>query len=259
MKLFVSIYLCALVSGFATIRLQSGKHQLYNSQHNSVLFASLIHVNDPELGRFEHAPEGLLVMQEAHNAELFEPKIDTTEPDAGTSLQDFDFVNTIPLTPHYIGASSYVMEYGDTINILEPQHSTPETAVKNIGHKRVKQLCRAGTASLQQRLHSAFGLGSLLFGSLHYLDITTHGYAVPVSQTEILGIGALHVMVAFMGLPRLDWKNEKEASRNALIWPVPLQNIWLLAASLTELAQGRDALISMESPAFVAFTAFNLY
>ncbi|CAB9531673.1 expressed unknown protein [Seminavis robusta] len=241
MKLVLSICLCTLVSGL-TNHMQASTN-LPPYRQSPVLFASRIDVTNNVFDTFEHDPG------------LFEPIIDVAKPGVD---KDLHHDSNTPLMPHSSAALSDFTEHGDGINVLQPQHSTPEKAVKNISHKRVKQLGRAGTASIQQGLHSAFGLGSVLFGSQHFMHLLTNGFEAPISQEKILALGAMHVLVAFAGLPRLDWKNEKEAARNAMIWPVPVQNLWLVLASVTEFTQGQDALVSIGSTPFMAFSALNI-
>uniref|UniRef100_A0A7S1UQD9 Uncharacterized protein n=1 Tax=Grammatophora oceanica TaxID=210454 RepID=A0A7S1UQD9_9STRA len=118
---------------------------------------------------------------------------------------------------------------------------------------------RVGTSTLQQRIHSAVGIGSLLFGGMHCATVLQHGFAQPISNFEIVALGSLHTLTAIMGLPRLDFKSKREAARNALIWPVPLQNLWYMLACLTEWAQhGSDVIVSMYGLPFTAFTTCNL-
>jgi hypothetical protein len=62
-----------------------------------------------------------------------------------------------------------------TVNMDTKEKATHHT------DKRLKQLGSAGSASLQQYIHSALGVGSLLFGCMHYANILCHGsFAEPI-------------------------------------------------------------------------------
>jgi len=124
--------------------------------------------------------------------------------------------------------------------------------------RRVQQLGKAAKVSLQRKVHTAMGLGSLLLGGIHLLNLMLHGFSVELPQQEILLAGTFHILTALMGLPRINWADKKEAARNIMIGPVPIQNIGLIWASLSEWTQGSDAVLSMYSEPFAAFAILNV-
>jgi hypothetical protein len=237
MRRFLSIYyLCALpsimVSGFATTMMPGAfkrAPQSKSKHFSSVRMDDLDLDLDPpyipnrasnNVGANLHAKESSLL--DSHNNIM-----ETTETSVQLQLR------TVGLAQ---GATRVV----------------PKEAFKP--KNRISQLGKAGSASLQQALHSALGLGSLLFGFLHFAHLLQHGFAEPISQMDIMSVGSLHVLTACVGLPRLNWNSKQDATRNSMIWPVPIQNIWYVTAALTEWSQGAECTTSIHSDAFAAFT-----
>lgn len=83
------------------------------------------------------------------------------------------------------------------------------------------------------------------------------GFAIESTQSEVCAIGFFHISTAFFGNTLLR-KNKAEAPRNAMIWPVPYQNLWLTATALSEWSRGSDALVKMTSVPMMLFTAITL-
>jgi len=125
--------------------------------------------------------------------------------------------------------------------------------------KKTKKFAKAGAVDGKRIFHSLIGMASILIGLHHMFDIAIiNSFADVVKLPTIIGTGMLHVLVGLFGIRRLNFKNKKEAARNAMFWPAPFQNAWLVAASLTEWGQGSNALFSLYNRPFAAFTFVNL-
>jgi len=125
--------------------------------------------------------------------------------------------------------------------------------------KKTKKFAKAGRVDGKRIFHSLLGMASILIGAHHMFDITIlSSFADVVKLPTIIGTGMIHVLVGFFGIRRLNFKNKSEAARNAMFWPAPFQNAWLVAASLTEWGQGSNSLFSFYNPLFAAFTFVNL-
>merc|ERR1712238_427807 len=84
------------------------------------------------------------------------------------------------------------------------------------------------------------------------------GTLAEISLSTIIGTGLVHTCTGLFGIRRLHFQNPKEAARNAMFWPAPIQGLWLASVSVTEWGQGSNAVLSMWQTPFVAFTAFNI-
>ena len=122
-----------------------------------------------------------------------------------------------------------------------------------------------GTATTWRTIKTCLGLGSLWLGGTHWAEITlSNGWesccTVEVTQAYILSAGTCHISTALMGLPRIKW-NEREKARNAMIWPVPFQNMFLVGLCLSDYTQGvgaADAILSFQSPPMMTLAAANI-
>ncbi|KAL7525266.1 hypothetical protein ACHAWF_001281, partial [Thalassiosira exigua] len=129
------------------------------------------------------------------------------------------------------------------------QHDRPAAA---------RGLLLAGSKNAYSLAHSMLGTSSLLVGFYQTSDVLLHSFSQPVQSSDTVAAGAIHVAAGLFGARRLQLGNEKEVARNAMFWPIPIQNLWLTSAALTEWDQGSSALFSMFDDRFVGFTALNL-
>lgn len=127
-------------------------------------------------------------------------------------------------------------------------------------HRKIRNFFKAGTLDIPRISHSIVGLSSILVGLHHMIKVLLLSSFTEVECTvfTILCTGCIHTSAGLLGVRRLNFKNEKEAARNAMFWPAPIQSLWLASVSLTEWGQGSGALISMGNSLFTAFTAFNV-
>ena len=109
------------------------------------------------------------------------------------------------------------------------------TAENCLVTSKIRRFLKAGSANIFRMTHSFVGIGSLLFGFHHLLDVAfLNTFMKPLEISDVFMNGSVHVVVGLFGIRRLDLNSEYNAGRNAMIWPVPIQNLWLVAASLTE-------------------------
>ena len=127
-------------------------------------------------------------------------------------------------------------------------------------YRKIRNFFKAGTLDIPRISHSIVGLSSILVGLHHMFKVLLLSSFADVECTvrTILCTGCIHTFVGLLGVRRLHFKNKKEAARNAMFWPAPIQSLWLASVSLTEWGQGSGALISMGSSLFTGFTAFNV-
>jgi hypothetical protein len=127
--------------------------------------------------------------------------------------------------------------------------------------RSARKWATTGTSTVNRAAHFALGGGSLLFGANHFSHMLTEGFDIPCTQIEVIILGGLHTATAFLGSTHLS-KNKRsktiEASRNAMIWPVPYQNLWLTCMALTAWSRGSTATLSMNSAPIVLFTIVNV-
>jgi len=125
--------------------------------------------------------------------------------------------------------------------------------------RKVRKFVKAGFKDTIRASHSFIGLASILVGLHHMMDVVIiHKFSDVFKVPTIIWSGLLHILVGTFGIRRLNFKSEKEAARNAMFWPAPIQNAWLTSVSLSEWGQGSKAFISMWKAPFAAFTTFNL-
>ena len=108
-------------------------------------------------------------------------------------------------------------------------------------------LAKASTLNSQRIAHVSLGTASLLLGVHHLVACFTHGWDMPISQSEVLLQGIVHTSCAIAGIPRLNMKSKVEWGRNHLILSTVPTNIWFTWTSLTEYTQGSDAMLPMFS------------
>ena len=163
--------------------------------------------------------------------------------------------------------------FSSTSTIASPASSSPSSLTEcnlfKLPEARKKsKLARVGavgTATTWRTIKTCLGLGSLWLGGTHWAEITlSNGWesccTVEVTQAYILSAGTCHISTALMGLPRIKW-NEREKARNAMIWPVPFQNIFLVGLCLSDYTQGvgaADAILSFQSPPMMTLAAANI-
>lgn len=139
---------------------------------------------------------------------------------------------------------------------------TQSNANKNHGKsvKKIRNFLKAGVSDILRIAHSTIGTLSLLIGLHHMVDILLiKTFSEAITVRTIICTGMLHSFVGIFGIRRLNFRQKKEAARNAMFWPAPIQGTWLTLASLCEWGQGSGALFSMWGIPFAAFTAFNLF
>ena len=102
--------------------------------------------------------------------------------------------------------------------------------------QKVRKLLRAGTLDIPRIFHSFLGLSSILVGLHHMVEvlIVSSFTDVDCGVLTILFSGCVHTLAGVLGIRRLNFRNEKEAARNAMFWPAPIQSLWLTSVSLTE-------------------------
>ena len=76
-------------------------------------------------------------------------------------------------------------------------------------------LCSSSDA--KRDLHSSLGLASLAVGIYHIAHCLQHGYTAPITQSEIVWSGAIHLGCSVMGLPLLRFGDKREAQRISAI------------------------------------------
>lgn len=153
-----------------------------------------------------------------------------------------------------VGLSVPPTPVGDVAKILAGLNSSELTNDLAI---RLKVMAKTASRSVSRMAHASLGLASLALGTYHIAHCCIQGFGVPITQSEIITISAVHTSCAIMGLPRLNFKSKSQATRNAALGPMFFHNIWCACAALTEWSQGPDALFSMTSDAMIAFTIAN--
>jgi len=131
----------------------------------------------------------------------------------------------------------------------------------NNGRKsKIRKFAKAGMKNIPRIIHSLVGLSSIVIGFHHMVHvlITSSFTNADITISTIIGTGLVHTCTGLFGVRRLNFKNKKEAARNAMFWPAPIQGLWLASVSLSEWGQGSNALLSMWNTPLVAFTAFNI-
>lgn len=148
--------------------------------------------------------------------------------------------------------------------VLAPSVQIPSLQGNNLRttttHRKIRQFFKAGTLDIPRISHSIVGLSSILVGIAHVIEVllTSSFTDAECTVSTILCTGFIHTFAGLLGVRRLNFKNKKEAARNAMFWPAPIQSSWLASVSLTEWGQGSGALISMGDSVFTVFTAFNV-
>mmetsp|Transcript_20732 Transcript_20732/g.21021 ORF Transcript_20732/g.21021 Transcript_20732/m.21021 type:complete len:247 (+) Transcript_20732:1-741(+) len=113
--------------------------------------------------------------------------------------------------------------------------SRDQTRVYGLKRRKIQSFLKAGAKDLFRILHSSIGTASLLVGLHHMVHILIlHGFCDSIKKSTIVFTGILHALVGVFGVRRLNFRNEREAARNAMFWPAPIQNSWLASASVTE-------------------------
>jgi len=133
--------------------------------------------------------------------------------------------------------------------------------INNNGRKsKIQKFAKAGVKDHFRIIHSLVGLSSIVIGLHHMMEVLIFSSftLADLSIATIIGTGLVHTCTGLFGIRRLNFHNPKEAARNAMFWPAPIQGLWLASVSLTEWGQGSNALVSMWQTPFVAFTAFNI-
>lgn len=154
----------------------------------------------------------------------------------------------------------------ETMGSMRHAHQAVATQDKSLHKKntglpfhRLAVVAKVGSMDLKRMAHSTFGVASLLIGGAHAAQCITQGFDASIlSPTDALGLGIIHTITAAFGVTRLDMDNPKEAARNAMIWPVPIQNAWIVAATQSEIVLGKDAVVSLYSEPMMAFTMLYL-
>ena len=131
---------------------------------------------------------------------------------------------------------------------------------RTTSHRKIRKLLKAGTLDIPRISHSIVGLSSILVGLHHMIEVLLLSSFTDAEckVSTIVCTGCIHTLAGLLGIRRLNFKSEKEAARNAMFWPAPIQSSWLATVSLTEWGQGSGAFISMGNAPFAAFTAFNV-
>ena len=123
-------------------------------------------------------------------------------------------------------------ENGEGLGHSSPMAVASELTVENCLVTKIRRFLKAGSADIFQKTHSFVGIGSLLFGFHHLLDVAfLHTFMKPLEISDIFMNGSVHVVVRLFEIRRLDLNSKNNAARNAVIWPVPIKNLWLIAAS----------------------------
>jgi len=101
--------------------------------------------------------------------------------------------------------------------------------------RKLKGFIQSAASDKYRISHSFVGVSSLAVGFHHFYDIAVvHSFTQHLSPGMVGVTGILHTSCGMLGMRRLRFGNEKEAARNAMFWPVPLQNLWLTGAALSE-------------------------
>ena len=138
---------------------------------------------------------------------------------------------------------------GQKILVEKPPLSASETYEKQQGrgewkaYHNVQKLLKAGTLDVPRIFHSLLGFSSILVGLHHMVEVLIISSFTDV-ECDLLTIilsGCVHTFAGLLGIRRLNFKNKKEAARNAMFWPAPIQSFWLASASLTEWGYVLDA------------------
>jgi len=107
----------------------------------------------------------------------------------------------------------------------------------NNGRKsKIKKFAKAGMKNIPRIIHSLVGLSSIVIGFHHMVHvlITSSFTNADITISTIIGTGLVHTCTGLFGVRRLNFKNKKEAARNAMFWPAPIQGLWLASVSLSE-------------------------
>jgi len=131
----------------------------------------------------------------------------------------------------------------------------------NKNKKILHHFFNAGTLDVYRISHSIIGLLSIGIGLYHMVEVLFWNSFTDTECTigTILFCGFVHTTTGLFGVRRLNFNNKREAARNAMFWPAPIQSLWLSTVSLTEWGQGSDAVFSIwDSPYYTAFTVFNV-
>ena len=131
---------------------------------------------------------------------------------------------------------------------------------RTTSYREVRKFLKAGTLDIPRISHSIVGLTSMLVGLHHMIEVLllSSFTNAECKVSAIVCTGCIHTLAGLLGIRRLNFKSEREAARNAMFWPAPIQSSWLACVSLTEWGQGSGAFISMGNPLFTAFTTFNV-
>jgi len=135
-------------------------------------------------------------------------------------------------------------------------------ATKSLGLSVVnaKKWATVGQSDAKRLLHFSLGFGSLLLGGYHFFEMILKpngGFTIESSEIEVILMGFFHTATAFMGNTLLK-NNKSEAARNAMIAPVPYQNLWFSCMALTQWCRGSDALVDMNSTPMIIFSLITL-
>lgn len=160
--------------------------------------------------------------------------------------------------------STYQYDIGKNVGLVQ----TPFPSVSNDtsqgsnrkSYHKIIQFLKAGTRDIPRIAHSMVGLSSILVGLHHMSEVLIISSFTNVScgASTKLCSGCVHTLAGLLGIRRLNFKSNREAARNAMFWPAPIQSFWLASATLTEWGQGSDAQFSMFSSPYTSFTTFNL-
>lgn len=103
-------------------------------------------------------------------------------------------------------------------------------------YRKIVQFLKAGTSDTPRILHSIIGLCSIALGLHHMIEVLISSSFTDAEcrVSTIVGSGCIHTFAGLLGLRRLNFNNDKEAARNAMFWPAPIQSFWLASVSLTE-------------------------
>lgn len=131
---------------------------------------------------------------------------------------------------------------------------------KTTSYRKIRKFFKAGTLDIPRICHSIVGLSSILVGLHHMIKVLllSSFTNVECKVSAIVCTGCIHTLAGLLGIRRLNFKSDKEAARNAMFWPAPIQSLWLASVSLTEWGQGSGAFLSMGNSLFTAFTTFNV-
>lgn len=182
----------------------------------------------------------------------------------GHHHEDHDAMSSLDLRnedPIWMSNSDYFASSCSRINDIAPLCLPDSPGIEQYhAHRfrqtRVGQLVKAGTKSITRYAHSVLGLGSLVMGGAQFTCCTIFDMTMPMSERSLVSLGALHILTAFLGLHRLDFDpKSKDWNRNTLLFPVPLQNLWMIVTASTEWVKGDEAWISMMHPSYMALTA----